>query len=116
MDASQRIPAFLAYLLLPVGWLYVLIFQRRNALAIFHCKQSIVLVGWLVISLAAWAALGWVLAWVPLGFVIGVALFGLVIAAYIFAFIAWVVGMRNALSARMVPLPIVGGWAIRLMP
>lgn len=114
MAVSQRIPGFLAYLLLPVGWLYVLVFQRRNPWAVFHCKQAIALVGWLLAISIGWAIIGWVLAWIPYAFIFSVALFTLVIAAYIFGGILWIVGMINALRGRARPLPIVGAWARRL--
>ncbi len=116
MSMSERIAAFLSYLLLPIGWLVVLLFGRRSAAAVFHCKQAIALVAFVVIAFAAWAGIGWLLTWIPFGAVVGIALFGLVIVALIFAVVAWVMGMSNALAGRMTPLPIVGGWARRLMP
>jgi hypothetical protein len=39
-----------------------------------------------------------------------------VIAAAVFGLVAWIIGMSNALGARMRPLPIVGAWAKRLPP
>jgi uncharacterized membrane protein len=114
MNTSARIPAFLAYLLLPVGWLYVFLFGRRDPAAVFHCKQSIALVAFVLAVTASWVAVGWLLAWIPFGFVLSVALFAIVIAAYLFAVVVWLVGMANALRARRTPLPIVGGWGERL--
>lgn len=114
MNASRRIPAFLAYLLLPIGWLYVLIFHRRNPWAVFHCKQSIAIVAWLLAITAGWAVVGWLLAWIPYAFVLSVALFTLVIAAYVFGVVIWIVGMVSALQGRARPLPVVGRWGQRL--
>ncbi len=116
MSTSDRIEAFLSYLLLPIGWLVVLLFGRRSAAAVFHCKQAIALVALVVIAVTAWAGIGWILTWIPFGAVVGVALFGLVITVLIFAVVAWIVGMSNALAGRMAPLPIVGGWVRRFMP
>lgn len=114
MAASQRIPGFLAYLLLPIGWLYVLFFQRHNPWAVFHCKQAMALVAWLLTVTVGWAIVGWVLAWIPYAFVVSVALFTLVIAAYVFGVILWIIGMVSALQGRARSLPVVGAWAKRL--
>ncbi len=114
MDPWQRVHAFLTYLLLPIGWLYALIFHRRSPWVIFHCKQSIALVAWLLLITAGWAAVSWLLAWIPYAFVIGMALFALVIAACFFVVILWIVGMANALRGRARRLPVVGRWAQRL--
>ncbi len=116
MSISERIAAFLSYLLLPIGWLVVLLFGRRSATAVFHCKQAIALVAFVVIAFAAWGGIAWLLIWIPFGDVVGFALFGLVIIVMIFAVVAWIVGMSNALRGRMAPLPIVGGWVRRFMP
>jgi len=114
MTLSERLAAFLSYLLLPVGWLYVLIFGRRSMLAVFHCKQSITLVAFVVIVSAVWAGATWLLAWIPLGAVFGIAFFSLVMAAWAFGAVAWLIGMVNALRGEMVELPIVGQWSQRL--
>jgi uncharacterized membrane protein len=114
MITSERIAAFLSYLLLPVGWLYVFLFGRRSALAVFHCRQAIMLVAFVVIASAVWAGVTWLLAWIPLGAVVGIAFFSLVMAAWAFGVIAWLIGMVNALRGQMVALPIVGGWVNRL--
>jgi uncharacterized membrane protein len=116
MSISERIAAFLSYLLLPIGWLVVLLFGRRSAPAVFHCKQSIALVAFVLITFAAWGGIGWLLTWIPFGDIVGVALFSLVIVVMIFAVVAWVMGMSNALAGRMAPLPIIGGWVRRFMP
>jgi uncharacterized membrane protein len=116
VNTSERFAATLSYLLLPIGWLYVLLFGRRSAFAVFHCKQSIAIVGFVLIASAAWVGVGWLLAWIPFGAVVGVALFSLVIAALVCAAVIWILGMVSALRGRMAPLPIVGGWARRLMP
>ena len=41
MSMSSRISAFIAYLLLIVGWLFVMIFRRGDEFAVFHAKQSL---------------------------------------------------------------------------
>lgn len=114
MNASQRINAFLAYLLLPIGWLYVLLFHRRDRWVVFHCKQSIAIVAWLVAITVGWAVVGWLLAWIPYAIVLSMALFSLVIVAYVIAAILWIIGMANALRGHARRLPIVGRWGYQL--
>ena len=112
-STGSRIGAALAYLPI-VGWLYVIVAHRQNGLAIYHLKQSIGLVLYLIVVLVSWAVVAWILAWIPYAFVVSIALFALVIAAYLYALVALFWGMRNALSAGMVPLPVFGERANRL--
>ncbi len=114
MNKSQRFPAFIAYLLPVVGWLYVLLFQRKNSLAMFHVRQSIGLFLFLAVTGVAWAVVTWILAWIPFGFLFGIMLFALVITAIIVGVVAWIIGMINALSGRVALLPIFGRMASRL--
>lgn len=109
MKTSSRIASFLTYLLPVVGWLYVLIFRKDDRFAVFHTKQAIGLVIALIAAPIVWAPVAWVLAWIPIiGPMTSAALFALVIAAYLFLFVSWILGMVNALRARMKPLPMVG--------
>jgi uncharacterized membrane protein len=108
-----RIAAVLAYLPV-VGWLYVLLFQRGNKLAVYHFKQSFGLVLFLAAVTVGWIVIAWVVAWIPYAFVVSIALFTLVIAAYLFGFVAWVLGIVNAVNARPLPLPLFGEWASHL--
>jgi len=109
-----RLPAFLAYILSVFGWIYVLVFHRKNAFAYFHVKQSMGLLFFSLGTTIAWLLLWWVLAWIPFGPVVGMALFGLVIAAYIFSLVGWVIGMVRALRDEAVPLPFIGMMADRM--
>lgn len=113
MNQLSPLPAALAYL--PVlGWLYVFFLQRQNQLAVFHLRQSIGLFLFLLATLLVWAVVAWLLVWIPLMAVVSVALFTLVIAAYLYGFVAWLLGIFNALRSRQTPLPGFGGWASRL--
>ncbi len=114
MSHSSRLPAVIVYLVPIIGWLYVFLFQRQNSLAIFHLKQAIGLVLFLISALIIWAVVGWALAWIPLLAVISVALFAVVMAVYIYGAIAWIMGMLNAWNNRLEPLPFFGEWANRL--
>jgi uncharacterized membrane protein len=106
-------PALLAYIPV-IGWLYVFLFQRGNANAMFHLRQGIGLVLFLISALLVWAILAWIIAWIPYMAVIAAALFTIVIVAYLFGFIAWIMGMANALRHKQVTLPFFGKWANRL--
>ena len=114
MKLSSRLPAVLAYLLPVLGWLYVFFFQRRNSLALYHLRQAIGLVVFLVVTFVAWAVVGWLLAWIPYINILSIALFALVVGAYLFGIVAWLFGIYNALSDRESPLPLFGRLASRL--
>ena len=109
----NSVPAFLAYIPM-IGWLYVFLFQRQNALAMFHLRQGIGLFLFLVGTLLIWAAVAWIIAWIPYAAVLGITLFAIVIVAYLYGFVAWIMGMNNALRNRLVKLPLFGEWANRL--
>ena len=115
MNTSSRISAFLAYLLLIIGWLYIFLFRRNDKLALYHTKQSIMLVMVAIGAPVSWAVLSWLIALIPLvGPPIATALFALVIASYALLLVNWVVGMVYALQSKLRPLPVVGKWAERL--
>ena len=114
MNTSSRFSAALAYLLPVLGWLYVYFFQRKNSFALYHLRQAIGLVLFLVVTLVAWAVVGWLLAWIPYLNIFSIALFALVVSAYLFGIVAWLFGIYYALSDRESPLPLFGRWAIRL--
>jgi len=114
MSSSSRAPAVIAYLIPIVGWVYVLVFQRKNAFAVYHARQAIGLGLILIATFIGWVVVAWVLAWIPYMSVFSVALFGLVIGIYFFGFIAWIIGLINALTNRSTPLPGFGKWANRL--
>jgi uncharacterized membrane protein len=114
MNSYSRFPAVLAYLLPVLGWLYVLFFERRNSLALYHLRQSIGLVVFLIVILVAWVGVSWLLAWIPYLAILGIALFALVMGAFFYGMVAWLFGIYNALSYRQRPLPLFGRWASRL--
>ena len=114
MNRPSRLSAVLTYLVPIISWLYVIFFQRKNSLAIYHLKQSIGLVLFLVVTTTGWFAVAWVLAWIPYVAILSIALFAIVIVAYLYGIIAWILGLSNALRARSAPLPLFGQWANRL--
>lgn len=116
MSKPKRHAAFLAYLLPVVGWLYVLLFHRKDEFVMYHAKQSVALAMTAVGALAVWAVVAWLVSWLPLvGSIIAAVLFALVILIYIFLPVTWVIGMVYALQAKVKPLPILGRWAERVL-
>ncbi len=113
-ETIKRFPALLAYLLPVVGWIYILIFERKNLFVMFHLKQSIGLFGFLVSVATGWTVLAWLIAMIPYGFILSVSLFTLVIAALIFGVIAWILGLLNVLRGKVAFLPLVGRKAYQL--
>jgi uncharacterized membrane protein len=116
VSKSSRNLAFLAYLLSIVGWLYVLLFQKKDKFAVYHAKQSMTLTIVAVATPAVWAVVAWILTWIPLaGPLVAAALFAMVIVIYLFLAVAWIVGMVYARQAKMKPLPVIGGWGERVL-
>jgi hypothetical protein len=113
MNSPSRLSAVLAYIPI-IGWIYVLAAQRRNAFAMFHLRQSIGLVLFLIGVFVGWAVIFWLLSWIPIGDIVGMVLFTLVISAYLFGIVALVLGLINAANSKVAPLPFFGQWANRL--
>jgi len=113
MNNSSRISAAVAYVPI-IGWLYVLFVQRKDALAVYHLRQSIGLFLFLLAVLLVWAVIAWLLAWIPYLAILSVALFALVIVAYLYGVMAWIMGLIKALRNQETPLPVFGSWAARL--
>jgi uncharacterized membrane protein len=109
--------AFLAYLLSVLGWLYVLLFQREDKLAVYHAKQSLGLTLAAIGAFVGWALGAWILSWIPLvGPLIAAALFAQLILVYLFLGAAWIIGMVYALQAKVKSLPLIGRWVERFLP
>ena len=116
MSEPNKTLAFLTYLLIIPGWLYVLLFRREDRFAVFHAKQSAVLTLAAIGVPLAWLVVSWIISWIPLvGFILAVASFSLVMAAYAVLIVDWVVGMVFALQLKRQPLPVIGGW-VRQIP
>jgi uncharacterized membrane protein len=113
MSRPARLPAVLAYIPV-IGWLYVLIFQRSNLLALYHVRQSVGLILFVLGVFVGWVVIAWLLAWIPYGAVLGVAMFTLVMTAFFYGIVALIMGVINALNRRLAPLPLFGRWANRL--
>jgi uncharacterized membrane protein len=113
MNASTRFASVVAYIPV-IGWLYVLLFQPRNVFAVFHLRQAIGLVLFLIVVILAYLAFSWVISWIPYGFLIANALFALIMATSFFVIIMWIIGMINAAQGRATILPVFGRRASRL--
>jgi len=100
--------------ILGIGWLYLYVTQRKNFLERYHSKPSIWLIVGLIAALLGWAVVSWVIGQVPILDVLAVAAFSIVIGAYMLGAVAWVLGLINASSNKLAPLPLFGQWASRL--
>jgi uncharacterized membrane protein len=107
MTDRERILAFIAYIPV-VGWIYIWYAHRTEPYVLFHLRQSVGLVLFLLAVFCGWVGIGWVLAWIPYMVVFSVALFALVIAAFIYGIIAWLLGIANAFNGKVSYLPIMG--------
>ena len=115
MKISNKIFAFLSYLLLVPGWLFVLLFRRKDPHAQFHARQSLVLNLFAFLLLAAWFVVTWLVIAIPIvGPLFAWFTFAIVIAFFIFVVIAWVIGMVRSFQEIQKPLPIIGQWTQKL--
>lgn len=114
MDIKNRLTAFFAYLVPVVGWIFILIFKRKNNFARFHLKQAIGLFLFLLLVSLGWVVVAWLVSWIPYGFILGVGLFTLVISAFLLGLLTWVLGMINSLRGVVAFLPLFGRNAHRL--
>lgn len=101
--------------------LFMPVFRRRQHAARYKDRWS-----WLTISVTALVALALVygsylvITWLaPIILPLGGPLllmsgFSIVIAAAIVLVVAWLVGLLNALTAQLRPVPVYGGWGVRL--
>ena len=115
MTSTNKIFAFLSYLLLIPGWLIVLIFRRKHPSELGHARQSLVITLVPVLSLILWFVVTWPLLAIPvIGSMVAWFAFALVMADLIFLLVLWIMGMARALRGEQKPLAIVGGWAAKL--
>ncbi len=113
---DSRILAFLSYILLVVGALYILLFRRKDEFVAFHARQSLVLVAAAILVPAIWYAIAWLVMWIPgVGGPLGLGLFSGVLAAYLAVIFGWLRGLIDSLSAQQRAVPFFGGWA-RYLP
>ena len=113
--SKPKVLAFLSYLLSILGCFYVLLFERKNKLAVYHAKQSLTIVIVAVGAVVVWLLGTWVLTWIPIvGPLLATALFSQIILLYVFLVVVWVIGIVYALQAKRQPLPLIGKWAEQL--
>jgi uncharacterized membrane protein len=115
MKTSNKILAFLSYLLFIPGWLFVLVFRRKDEHAKFHARQSLIINLFVFLLLVLWFVFTWLLVGISIiGPITAWFLFAIVIAIYIYLAIAWVMGMLRSFNPDAKPLPLVGNWAQKL--
>lgn len=112
---SNKLSALLAYLLFFFGWIYVFVSHKEDKLALYHTKQSIMIVLVAIGAPLLWLVVAWILMWIPfLGPVLAMSFFAFVIITYMALAVAWVTGMLYAWQAQTKPVPLVGKWGERL--
>ena len=100
MTQENKTAAFLAYLLLVIGWLYVFISHRNDRLAMYHTKQSIMLVIVALLVPVVWAIFSFIVTFIPyVGALLAVSSFSLVIVVYLFLIGLWIIGMVFGLAS-----------------
>jgi uncharacterized membrane protein len=115
MTTTNKIMAFLSYLLLVPGWLFVLIFRRKYPTELQHARQSLVINLVPFLMLVLWFLVSWLVFSIPLvGPLLAWFAFAIYITIGIFIFVLWIMGMIRALRGIPKPLAIVGGWAAKL--
>ena len=115
MKTSNKIFAFLSYLLLVPGWLLVLIIRRKDEHAKFHARQSLMINLFAFLVIALWFVLTWLLIAIPIiGPILAWFVFAIVIAILIYLVIAWVMGIVRSFNPEVKPLPLGGSWALKL--
>ncbi|HDD05097.1 MAG TPA: hypothetical protein ENF51_01235 [Candidatus Aenigmarchaeota archaeon] len=100
METSSKLWALVAYLFGVVGFILVYLAKRRDAFAVYHAKQS------LLLSVAA-VALMLVMAIPSIGWVIA----GL---GFVLLLVLWFIGVYYALTGQQKPIPILGKYAEQL--
>jgi uncharacterized membrane protein len=109
MNRPDRTSAFIAYLLLILGWLYVMLLCRNNDYAVYHAWQSFRLTILALLTTVTWMIGAWLLMLIPIvGPISAAASFAFVVVIYLGLFIAWIGGMINAVRAERKPMPIFG--------
>jgi uncharacterized membrane protein len=108
-DDEGKIFAFLAYLLGIIGFLIVLLAKKDNKFAMYHAKQSLVLS---IVALIVWipaAIITALIGWIPvIGWIIAILIWIVVMIVMLGLFVLLVIGIINALSDKMQPLPVIG--------
>ena len=115
MTTTNKIFAFLSYLLLIPGWLFVLIFRRKHSTELQHARQSLVINLIPLLLLVLWFILSWLVFAIPLmGPLLAWFAFAIYLAIGIGLIFLWLMGMVRALRGNQKSLAIVGGWAAKL--
>ena len=115
MTSTNKIFAFLSYLLLIPGWLFVLIFRRKHPSELGHARQSMMINLVPLLLLILWFVLTWLMLAIPImGPLVAWFAFAIVLALLIFLIALWITGMVRSLRGDQKPLSIVGGWAAKL--
>jgi uncharacterized membrane protein len=115
MMTINKIFAFLSYLLLVPGWLFVLIFRRKHPSELIHARQSLLINLVPVLFYLVWLLFTWLVIAIPImGPLVAWFAFAILIAASVVLIVLWFVGMSRALRGDQKPLAVIGTWAAKL--
>ena len=116
MQKPNRLLAFLSYLIPFLGSAIAIVSDRKNAFALYHACQALVMFLAAALLPIAWLVVAWLAAWIPIaGPTFSAASFSMVMVGYVALLFIWLAGMVNALrSERLTQLFIVGKWGERL--
>ena len=115
MTTTNKVIAFLSYLLLVPGWLFVLIFRRKQPAELQHARQSLLINLVPILFYLVWLLFTWLVVAIPImGPLVAWFAFAILIAVCVVLIVLWLVGMIRALRGDQNPLAIVGTWAAKL--
>lgn len=111
-DDEGKLFAVLAYLLGIIGFLIVLLAKKDNKFAMYHAKQSLVLIIAALIIFIPGSIITAIIGIIPvIGWIIALVL-SLVMMVIGLCFLVFVVlGIINAINLQMKPLPVIGKFA-----
>ena len=115
MTTTNKLIAFLSYFLLVPGWLFVLVFRRKQPTELVHARQSMLINLVPILFYLVWLLFTWLVIAIPImGPLVAWFAFAMLIAVSIALMVLWVVGMVKALRGDEKPLAVIGTWAAKL--
>jgi len=116
VQKPNRVLAFISYLIPFLGSIITIGAARRNAFALYHACQALVLFLAAVLLPIGWLVVAWSAAWIPIaGPTFSAASFSVVMFGSVALVLIWLAGLANTLrSDQLKRLFIVGKWGERL--
>ena len=112
VSEESKVWAFLGILLNVVGFIIILLTKKEDKYAMYYGKQGLVLFITGIVAWIGYVILAMILMFVP---ILGIMLAGLLyIILLIGMLILLIMGIINAFSGEMKPLPIIGHFADKI--